>query len=266
MEVGRHPQVPGMIDGRTFSVGSMRSRRPLVLRRGRLVVEGRETLTGSGRRRAVSLGEIAGSPALDVEYAGGVPYLGGLRRRGIAKGRPAMISSGRTAAIAIVALGMGFVGGAWFISSGYGYSLLPVPTPPPPARVAGPGQGVPQGLGPVGRGPPQAGALLQRLGGPHAGGRADRPPAIARLRLGGRAPPVPTRPLLAQDQPRPGPRRLLVDRPRQWRPPLPPRPVHPERRGGAGPAPRVLRRGPRTGWSPGAGPPALPRVRMACSS
>ena len=49
-----------------------------------------------------------------------------------------MISSGRMAAIAIVALGVGFVGGAWFISSGYGYSLLPVPKlpPPPPASPA----------------------------------------------------------------------------------------------------------------------------------
>ena len=45
-----------------------------------------------------------------------------------------MISSGRMAAITIVALGLGFVGGAWFISSGYGFALMPVPKlPPPPA-------------------------------------------------------------------------------------------------------------------------------------
>jgi len=50
-----------------------------------------------------------------------------------------MISTGRMAAIAIVTLGLGFVGGAWFISSGFGYSLIPVPKlPPSPAPAASP--------------------------------------------------------------------------------------------------------------------------------
>ena len=49
-----------------------------------------------------------------------------------------MISTGRLAAITIVALGSGFVGGAWFIGSGYGFALMPVPRLPPPPAIAPP--------------------------------------------------------------------------------------------------------------------------------
>lgn len=41
-----------------------------------------------------------------------------------------MFSNGRMVAVTLVSLGVGFVGGVWFISSGLGFDLFPLPTVP----------------------------------------------------------------------------------------------------------------------------------------
>ncbi len=84
-----------------------------------------------------------------------------------------MISTGRTVAIAALAVCSGFVGGVWFVSSGSAFALFPIPTVPPVAtpRVA-------KKVAP--RKPPAVAAVGVPKAAHFSGGSAGLMPAAAR--------------------------------------------------------------------------------------
>ena len=108
-----------------------------------------------------------------------------------------MVSIGRIAAISSITTTLGFVSGAWFISSGYGFQLLPVPALPAPATAPA----SPTCAGPSTSGSPSktlAVAMplnLQSQRGllwwPESEGQTIRPLADSGMCLGDRPPPAP---------------------------------------------------------------------------